>query len=160
MAALAASTAARADLIDLSGGRRGTGRPAALVLKADGGGAYAPFGYAGLALSYLSEGPLLELEAGGGAGFPGAQLGVSARKLFGDAGEYFLVELSVAGNTRINRGTTPLDPTQGGHVWSNLGVGFEHRSDAWSFGLSGGGTFFSFTQTPAAYVHGGIGLAF
>lgn len=159
--AVALAAAARADEVDLSsGGGRSWGRPAAVVLKADGGGAYAPFGYAGLAVSYLSAGPLLELEAGGGAGLPGAQLGVSVRKLFGEGGEFFLAELSVAGNTRVSRGTSLLDPTQGGHLWTNLGLGFEHRNDAWAFGLSGGGTFFSFTQTPAAYVHGGVGIAF
>ncbi len=101
-----------------------------------------------------------ELEAGAGAGFPGVQLGVSARKLFGDLGEFFVFELSLAGNAKVSRGTNPLDPTKGTHVWTNLGIGFEHRAGLFSLGLTGGAAFLSFSQTPAAYVHGGIGLGF
>jgi hypothetical protein len=148
-------------VVDLSGGaRRSSGRPGVLVVKAEGGGTYAPFGYLGGAISYLSEGALLELEAGAGAGFPGVQLGVSVRKLFGDLGEFFVFELSLAGNPKVSRGTNPLDPTKGTHVWTNLGIGFEHRAGLFSLGLAGGAAFLSFSQTPAAYVHGGIGLGF
>jgi hypothetical protein len=156
-----AATPTHADVVDLtSGARRSSGRPGALVIKAEGGSAYAPFGYLGGAISYLNEGALLELEAGAGAGFPGVQAGLSVRKLFGEVGEFFLFELSVAGNSKVSRGTNPLDPTKGTHVWTNLGIGFEHRAGLFSLGLSGGASFLSFSQTPAAYVHGGIGLAF
>jgi hypothetical protein len=161
LALAGASVPSRADVVDLSSGaRRSSGRPGALVIKGEGGSAYAPFGYVGGAISYLNEAALVEIEAGAGAGLPGVQAGVSLRKLFGDLGEYFLVELSVAGNSKVSRGTNPLDPTKGTQVWTNLGIGFEHRAGLFSLGLSGGASFFSFSQTPAAYVHGGIGLAF
>ena len=159
---LCAASPARADVVDLSegGSRRDTAGPATFILKAEGGSTYSPYGYAGGALSYYNDFTQSELEVGAGGGFPGLQLGVSIRKLFGDQGDYFVFEISIAGNTKQVRGQDPLNPTQGTHVWSNLGIGFEHRAGIFSIGVSGGGTFISFTQTPGAYVHGGVGIGF
>jgi hypothetical protein len=154
--------AARADVVDLSqGGRRGgNDRPPAFVLKLDGGTDTAPFGRVGGVLSYLNEAALTEIEAGVGAGFPGTQLGLSVRKLFGEGGDYFVVELSLAGNTKTVRGRDVLNPAKGSHVWSNLGLGFEHRLGVYSFGITGGATFISFSQTPQAFAHAALGFGF
>jgi hypothetical protein len=161
LAATSVAAEARADVVDLTGGsRRSSDRPPILVLKLLGGSGNAPFGKVGGCLSYLHEASLTEVELGAGAGFPGAQIGGSLRKLFGDLGDYFAFELSVVGNTRTVRGRDPLNPVSGTHVWTNLGVGFEHRTGSFSFGVAGGGTFISFTQTPEAYGYAGIGLGF
>src|ERR1700686_3217102 len=158
-AAACAATEARADVVDLTGsGRRGSDRPPILVLKLTGGTGNAPFGKVGGCLSYLNEATLTEVELGAGAGFPGTQIGGSLRKLFGELGDYVAFELSVAGNTRTVRGRDPLNPASGTHVWTNLGIGFEPRSGAFSFGVAGGGTFISFTQTPEAYAYASLGL--
>jgi hypothetical protein len=161
-AAACAAAEARADVVDLTGGgaRRGGERPPMLVLKLLGGSGNAPFGKVGGCLSYLNEATLTEVELGAGAGFPGTQLGGSLRKLFGDLGDYIVFELSIAGNTRTVRGRDPLNPASGTHVWTNLGIGFEHRTGAFSFGVAGGGTFISFTQTPEAYAYASLGLGF
>ena len=159
---LCAALPARADVVDLSegGDRRSGGRPATFVLKAEGGSVYSPYGYIGGALSYYNEAAESELEAGLGGGFPGLQLGLSIRKLFGDTGDYFVFELGLAGNTKVARGQDPLDPTRGTHVWTNLGIGYEHRAGFFAFDVTGGATFISFTQTPGAWIHGGVGIGF
>jgi len=59
-------SAAYADLVDLS--ERRSGRPSSWVVRAEGGNAFAPYGFAGGALSWLSESGF-EFEAGAGADF-------------------------------------------------------------------------------------------
>src|SRR3954453_1815720 len=80
--------AARADVVDLSGGaRRRSAGGSGLLFRLDFGNAFAPYGYVGGAIGYMSEG-LFGIEAGAGAGFPGLQLGGSLRKLFGEGGGF------------------------------------------------------------------------
>src|SRR5207302_6360671 len=102
LALLAAfAPAARADLIDLSGDSRRSRKAPAFVLRAEGGSEFAPYGRAGACFSYLAENPLggFEIEVGAGAGFPGVQLGLAVRQLFGDGGDYLAFEIALAGNT-------------------------------------------------------------
>lgn len=157
--------AALADEVDLTPRSRRALRPPTLVLRAEGGTEFSPWGMAGGTLSYLTASKL-ELELGAGYGFPGLQLGFLTRYLFGDRGGYFVTELGVAGNTRINRlGDSNVDPVlnPGGRsktssVWSLLGLGFEQRQDWFSYGL--GIDLVIGTDFSAHYaIHGGLGVA-
>ena len=151
---------ARADVEDLSPRARSSDQtPPTLVLKAEGGSNFAPYGNAGAALSYFNDWSGSELEAGAGAGFPGLQLGFALRKLLGERGDFFASELSVVYNSRVTRGIDPLNPGSGTHLWLNLGVGFEHRAGWLDFGVTGGLTLIGFSQTPQGFVRGGVGIA-
>jgi len=155
--------AAPGDLIDLSGGeRRGSLKPPAFVLRAEGGSDYAPGGLVGGAFSYFNADALAEIEIAAGAGFPGVQAGVLLRKLFGDGGDYLVIELSFAGNTRKRLGADVAAGRLGNSsLWTSLGFGFEHRAGAVSLGLVAGLAFISsFDLVPHGFVHGGLGLGF
>ena len=155
--------AARADVVDLSGGsRRRAGSGSGLFLRADFGNAFAPYGYVGGAIGYMSEG-LFGFEAGAGTGLPGLQLGVALKKLFGEGGSYLATELSFAGNTKVARGGTTGAPTATSasqNIWTSLGLGFEQR-----VGRVSVGTILSLAFTPSDSqahfgLHGGIGYYF
>jgi hypothetical protein len=161
---LACSTAALADEVDLS--EQSGGRTPQFVLRAEGGTDFAPYGLAGATVSWLTESQFA-FELGAGAGFPGLQLGFAARRLFGDYGSFFVTEIAIAGNTRVNRGASSADrylnagATAGrGSVWTNLGIGFEQRSDAIDFSLVGCLVLTTASLTPHFAVHGGVGFGF
>jgi hypothetical protein len=154
-----------ADVVDLSReGRRDSGEAPTLVLRAEGGNQYAPFGYVGGCLSWMIDSyDVLELGAGGG--FPGVQLGFAARRLFGEGGQHLFAELFLSGNTRVNRGvdqpTGTTAATQAtSSLWTGLGFGFEQRSGSLDFSLAGNIVFTSTSLTPRWAVHGGIGIGF
>jgi len=153
-----------ADVVDLSReSRPDSNEPARLVLRAEGGNQYAPYGYAGGCLSWMIDSyDVLELGAGGG--FPGLQLGFAARRLFGDDGQYLVAELFLSGNTRVNRGvdqpSSTTAPTATSSLWTGLGFGFEQRSGFLDFSLVGNIVFTSTSFTPHWAVHGGIGIGF
>ncbi len=161
---LSAAAPALADEIDLTrSGRRREGAPT-WVVRAEGGNEFAPFGYIGGALSWLA-GPYNQFELGAGGGFPGLQLGFTVRQLFAEAGAAPFLEISVAGNTRVNRGNpNPRFDAQAAQsrnsLWTCLGFGFEQRS--WLFDLSVAGdiVFTTADLTPHWSVHGGIGFGF
>ena len=155
--------AARADVVDLSGGgRRRSAAGSGLFFRADFGNSFAPYGYVGGAVGYMTEG-LFAFEAGAGAGFPGLQLGASLKKLFGEGGSYLATELSFAGNTKVARGGNTGVPTASSasqNIWTSLGLGFEQRVGHLSVG-----TILSLAFTPSDSqahfgVHGGIGYYF
>lgn len=155
-----------ADEVDLTrGGRRRGGIPA-WVLRAEGGNAFAPYGYVGAALSWLPS-PHNEFELGAGGGFPGLQLGINARQLFGEGGQFLLAELFIAGNTRVNRGldsqsalVNPQGAAASSSLWTGLGFGFEQRSDIFDLTVAGNIIFTSTSFTPHFALHGGIGFGF
>lgn len=159
---LLAPSAARADVEDLSTGQRPgvRGGPAAMfVVRAQGGTDYAPGGLLGGTLSWYNDYTQLELEGTVGWGNPGTQLGFSVRKLFGADNDYLVSELTVAGNAGARRSSNPLIPGTGHQLWTNLGVGFEHRS--WvSLSVTGGLTILGFSEAPTAYLQGGVGFGF
>ncbi len=157
-------SAAYADLVDLS--ERRSGRPSSWVVRAEGGNAFAPYGFAGGALSWLSESGF-EFEAGAGGGFPGLQLGFAARRLFGEGGSYFVTEIALAGNTRVNRGAAAAEHTLNtasslarSSLWTNIGVGFEQRQELVDVSLVGCIVFTTASLTPQWAVHGGVGFGF
>ena len=155
---------AHADLVDLS--ERRAGRPSSWVLRAEGGSAFAPYGYAGGALSWLTESGFA-FEGGAGGGFPGLQLGFAARRLFGEGGGYFVTEIALAGNTRVNRGATDAEHTLNtaaalnrSSLWTNIGVGFEQRQDLFDVSVVGCIVFTTSSLTPHWAIHGGVGFGF
>jgi hypothetical protein len=156
---------ARADEVDLSQtqGQRNQG-PAEFILKAQGGSTFAPYGYIGGALSWLV-GSNFELEGGAGAGFPGLQLGLAARTVFNvgeeNAGQFLLGELSIAGNTKVNRASNQQsNPTIAGQssLWTSLGFGGELRKDFFAIDLVASIVFTTSDLTPHFAIHGGIGF--
>ena len=157
--------AARADLIDLSEGSRRPGKPPALVLRFEAGNDFAPYGYVGGCLSYLTE-SLFEIEAGAGGGFPGLQLGLAARRLFGERGSYVVTELALAGNTRVNRGSDAdpllnLEARQSrSSFWTSLGLGFEQRQGSFDLSVVGALALTTASLTPHFAIHGGVGFGF
>jgi hypothetical protein len=162
-----APSLALADEIDLSrGSRRDRGEPARWILRAEAGNEFAPYGYLGGCLSWMID-PNDELEIGAGGGFPGLQLGFAVRRLFGDAGQYLLAELFLAGNTRVNRG---LDQNSAqinaqaaaadSSLWTGLGMGFEQRASYFSLSVAGNIVFTSTSLSPHWSVHGGLGVGF
>jgi hypothetical protein len=159
---------ALADEVDLTrGSRRRAGGVPTLVLRAEGGNAFAPYGYVGGAISWLA-GPHNEFELGAGGGFPGLQLGINARQLFGgEGGQFLLAELFIAGNTRVNRGLNsdsallnPQAAAASSSLWTGLGFGFEQRSDFFDLNVAGNIIFTSTSLTPHFALHGGIGFGF
>jgi len=156
-------TSARADVVDLSGGsRRSALGSSGLSLRVDGGNAFAPYGYIGGAIGYMTEG-LFGFEAGAGAGFPGLQLGFSLKKLFGERGSFLATELTIAGNTKVARGGAsglPTSTSTSQNIWTSIGVGFEQRIN--HFGV---GTIIDLAFTPSDStahfgLHGGIAYYF
>jgi hypothetical protein len=133
-------------------------QPATWVLRAEGGTNLSPFGNAGASISWLSHAADLELEAGAGAGFPGLQLGFALRKLFGERGDFFVSEIALGYNQRLNRGADPLAPGTGAHVWLGLGIGLEHRAGWLDLSVTGGLAFPGVTQTPVGYARAGVGV--
>lgn len=155
-----APLAARADVEDLSTGKhpgsRGTA-PAMIVVRAQGGTDYSPFGIAGGALSYYNDFSGLEIEGGLGSGLPGLQFGFTVGRLWGEGNDFLCTSIGVGFNKNAPRGTNPVIPNSGNTVWTNLGVGFEHRS--WvSLQVMGGLTFLGFAQSPSGFLQGGLGI--
>lgn len=161
---LALCTPVFADEVDLTRGRR-AGHVPALVLSLDGGTAFSPFGYVGGSLSYLTENDF-EFELGGGGGFPGLQLGLAARRLFGEDGQYLSSEIFLAGNTRVNRAASLSQPYVSASfngtnsLWTGLGIGFEQRTTSLCFSVAGDIILTSVSLTPNFAIHGGIGFGF
>jgi hypothetical protein len=160
---LAGAFAARADVVDLSrGGRSSESDLGGLSLRAEFGNDFAPYGLVGAAISYLTS-TGTAFEGGAGAGFPGVQLGVGVRQLFGVGGFNIAIELGFAGNTKQQRAsrvvTTTADTSR--YIWTNLGGGFELRP---------GGPFTASVIAALAFtpadgqahfgLHGGIGYYF
>jgi len=164
---LLAPALALADEIDEAlGSRRDRGSPATVVVRAEGGNEFAPYGYLGGCISWLVD-PQDELEIGAGGGFPGLQLGFAARHLFGEGGQYFLAELFLAGNTRVNRGLNSdscllnAEACQSSSsLWTGLGLGFEQRTSFLSLSVATNLVLTSTSLTPHWSVHGGIGFGF
>jgi hypothetical protein len=159
------AAAARADVIDLSEGARRPGKPPSFVVRFEAGNDFAPYGYAGGCISYLTE-SLFEIEAGAGGGFPGLQLGLAARRLFGDRGSYVVTELAFAGNTRVNRGSDadpllslPAKQAQSS-FWTSLGLGFEQRQGSFDLSVVAALALTTASLTPHFSVHGGVGFGF
>ena len=155
-----------ADEVDLTkgGSRRRPGQVPTLVLRAEGGNEFAPFGYVGGVISWLA-GPHNELELGAGGGFPGLQMGFAARQLFGEGGQFLLAELSIAGNTRVDRGHPNALLNAGAvgqqsSLWTSLGFGFEQRSDVFDLSVAADIVFTTADLTPHWSVHGGVGFGF
>ncbi|TMA31608.1 MAG: hypothetical protein E6J88_03720 [Deltaproteobacteria bacterium] len=154
---------AYADLVDAS--ERRAGRPSSWVVRAEGGSAFAPYGYAGGALSWLTESGFA-FEAGAGGGFPGLQLGLAARRLFGEGGSYLVTEIALAGNTRVNRGASEAERSFGGasltrsSLWTDIGFGFEQRQDTLDVSVVGCIVFTTSSLTPQWAIHGGVGFGF
>jgi hypothetical protein len=154
---LLVSTAAFADEIDLSQRRS---RVPTWVVRAEAGNEFAPFGMAGGAISYLTESQF-EFEAGLGAGFPGLQLGLATRWVFGEDGSFLVTELALAGNTRVDRGPTNGTVTTGNSsLWTDFGLGFEQRTDLFDLSLTGSIVFTTANFTPRWSIHGGLGFGF
>ena len=156
---------ALADEVDLTLRRRSGGEPARLVVRAEGGNEFAPFGYVGGAVSWLFAGRN-ELELGAGGGFPGLQLGAAARQLFGGEGpQFLLLELSVAGNTKVDRAASNPNPflnvgAAQSSLWTSLGLGFEQRTDVVDVSIAGDIVFTTSSLTPHFAIHGGVGFGF
>src|SRR5205823_1327804 len=115
-------------------------------------------------MSWLLD-PHDELEVGAGGGFPGLQLGFAVRRLFGEGGQYFLGELFLAGNTRVNRGlergSAQINAEAAGansSLWTGLGLGFEQRTDFFSLSVATNIIFTSTSFTPHWAIHGGVGV--
>jgi hypothetical protein len=154
---------ALADEVDLSqGGQREPGSQPTWVVRLEAGNEFAPFGYVGGCISYMLD-PQDVFELGAGGGFPGLQLGLAARRLFGEGGNHFLGELFLAGNTRVNRGadqtTTQVNPSNSS-IWTGLGFGFEQRTDFLTLSVAGNIIFTTNNFTPHWSVHGGVGFGF
>ena len=161
---LALAFAARADVVDLTrGGTRGDGQlNRGLSLRAEFGNDYAPYGLVGAAISYLTE-TGTAFEGGAGAGFPGVQLGVAIRQLFGTGGFNVAIEISFAGNTKQQRATTVVAPVAdtSRYLWTSLGGGFEFRpAGSFTASLIGALAFTPADGEAHFGVHGGLGYYF
>ena len=162
---LLTSAAALGDEVDLSQ-RRAGGRPPQYVLRVEAGNEFAPYGRVGGAVSWLTESQF-EFELGAGGGFPGLQLGFAARRLFGEGGQFFVTELALAGNTRVNRGASDADrylnanaAQTKGSLWTDLGIGFEQRTDLVDLSVVGSLVLTTASLTPKFCFHGGVGFGF
>jgi hypothetical protein len=165
--AVSLSSAALADEVDLSHTTARNGRtdqPPEFVIRGEGGSTFAPYRYAGACLSWMP-GPGFEIEGGAGAGFPGLQLGLAARTMFSlgedSGGKFLLAELSVAGNTKVDRAGQPTANTAitgNSSLWTSLGFGGEIRHDFYSLDLVASIVFTTQDLTPHFAVHGGIGF--
>ena len=159
---------ALADEIDLSraSAREDLSPGATLIVRLEGGNEFAPYGFVGGCVSYLLD-PHDAIEVGAGGGFPGLQLGIAFRRLFGDGYQHVLAELFLAGNTKVNRGVE-ADSAQinaaaaqaGSSLWTGLGFGFEERTGFLSLSAAGNIIFTSTSFTPHWAVHGGVGFGF
>ena len=160
---VAGAFAARADVVDLTrGGRRGETDLGGLSVRAEFGNDFAPYGLVGAAVSYLTAAGTA-FEAGAGPGFPGVQLGLGIRQLFGAGGFNVAIELGFAGNTKQPRASRDIATTADSsrYVWTNLGGGFELRP---------GGPFTASVIAALAFtpadgeahfgLHGGVGYYF
>ena len=158
---LAGAFAARADVIDLTGGgRRGDAQPGGLSLRAEFGNSFAPYGMVGAALSYLTSGGTA-IEAGAGAGFPGVQLGVGLKQLFGSRGSNIAIELTFAGNTRQQKAGEQVNVADTSrYVWTSLGAGFEQRTGRFTAGVIAALAFTPADSGTHFGIHGGIGFMF
>ena len=161
---LLAATPVLADEVDLSQGSRRTGEPARIVLRAEAGNEVAPAGYVGGVVSWLA-GPHNAFEFCAGGGFPGLQLGLGIRQLFGDDGQYLLAEIALSGNTRVNRGNPNrlVNAAAVGaqsSLWTSLGLGFEQRGDLLDLSVAADIVFTTADLTPHWSVHGGVGFGF
>ena len=157
-------TAARADVVDLSEGqhRHSAGGGSGVSIRADFGNAFAPYGYAGGAIGYMSE-SLFGFEAGAGAGFPGLQLGFALRKLFGEGNSFLATELSIAGNTKVARGNVSAVPAPAAtsqYIWTSLGIGFEQRVGRFAVNTLVDLAFTPSDSQAHFAVHGGLGFYF
>ena len=158
---------ALADEIDLSrGSRRDRGEPAKVIVRAEAGNEFAPYGYLGGCVSYLLD-PNDELELGAGGGFPGLQLGFALRHLFGEGELRPVGELFLAGNTRVNRGreqgsaqVNAEAAAANSSLWTGLGFGFEQRTGLFSINVAADIIFTSTSLSPHWSVHGGVGIGF
>ena len=158
--------AAIADEIDLTPRSRHRFETPKVVLRAEAGNAFAPFGYFGGCLSYLTDSGQ-EFELGAGGGFPGLQLGFSARQMFGQRGSFLLFEIFLAGNTRVNRGASDADiqlnaqaATAKSSLWTGIGAGFEQRVGSFDLSIAADLALPTASFSPHFGVHGGIGYAF
>jgi hypothetical protein len=156
---------ARADEVDLTRSRS-SGKPAQLVIRAEGGSEFAPYGYLGGAVSWLTESQF-EFEAGAGGGFPGVQLGFAARRLFGERGSYLVSEIALAGNPRVNRSLSDTDRYLNaaavgakGSIWTLFGIGYEQRGEGLNLSVVGSIVFTTASLTPHFALHGGLGFGF
>lgn len=164
LTALLLPLTAFADEVDLARDRRGSNTPPELVIKAEGGSTFAPYGYLGGAVNWML-GSNFEVEGGAGAGIPGLQLGLAVRTVipFSEDGKYLLAELSLAGNTKVNRGGNSA-PVAGTNIagqsslWTGLGIGGELRRDFYSLDLVAQIVFTTQDLSPFFCVHGGIGF--
>jgi hypothetical protein len=159
-------TAVYADEIDLSQRGRGDGQPATWVIRAEGGNEFAPYGYAGVAVSWLTESGF-EFEGGAGGGFPGLQLGFAARRVFMfEGGPGLATEIALAGNTRVNRAaaetgtpnTAAVNSTSS--LWTLLGLGFELRQERLDLSVVASIVFTTASLSPKWAIHGGVGFGF
>jgi hypothetical protein len=161
---LAVAVPAFADEVDLTRSSRRAGETPTWVVRAEAGNEFAPSGYVGGVLSWLAA-PHNEFEFAAGGGFPGLQLGLNVRQLFGDNGQFLLAELAIAGNTRVNRGNpNRLINAQAvgaqSSLWTCLGLGFESRTDPIDINVAADIVFTTADLTPHWSVHGGVGWAF
>jgi hypothetical protein len=164
--ALAASllaSAARADVVDLTqGSRRRQAGATGFSLRLEAGNSFAPYGYAGVAVGYLTE-SLFAFEGGAGAGFPGVQLGIAVRKLFGEGGSYIATEVAFAGNTKVPRGGTTdivAPASTDRYIWTTFGLGFEQRTGRVQATAIVALAFTPSDQAAHFAVHGGLGYLF
>jgi hypothetical protein len=151
-----------ADEVDLSHPTsRRMNAPPEFVLRLEGGNEFSPYGMVGGAISWMNS-SATEIEAGMGVGFPGLQLGLAFRPLFGDEGKYLLGELSLAGNTRVNRGANnQAGPSfDSNNFWTSLGLGGEIRQNFYSIDVVASIVFTTQNPTPHFGVHGGVGFGF
>ncbi len=170
LAGLLLPLTARADVVDLSNTERSRRMTIpTFALRAEGGSEYSPYGMFGGVASFFTGNALggAEIEVGGGVGTSsdkgrGVQLGLALRQLFGEGGDYFAFELSIAANTAKELGYDPAaGHLQASRYWSSLGVGFEHREGFLSLSLVAALSFAaSFDFVPHPMVHGGLGFAF
>lgn len=155
-----------ADEVDLTPRSRHRNETPKLVLRAEGGNAFAPYGFLGGCLSYLTD-SAFEFELGAGGGFPGLQLGFAARRLVGQQGSYFAFEIFLAGNTRVNRGASDADiqlnaqaANARSSLWTGIGAGIEQRLGFFDLSFAADLVLTTASFSPHGSVHGGIGLAF
>jgi hypothetical protein len=157
------ASAAQADVVDLTtGGRRRSSSVTGFSLRAEAGNSFSPYGYVGATLGYLTD-SLFAIEGGLGAGFPGVQLGLAVRKLFGESGSYIATELAIAGNTKVPKGGAPQVPqpvATDRYIWTTLGGGFEQRTGRVTVSIIAAVAFTPSDASAHFGLHGGIGLLF
>jgi hypothetical protein len=159
------ATAARADVVDLTGGsRRRRESVSGWSLRLEAGNSFSPYGFFGASLGYLTD-DLFAIEGGLGTSLPGVQFGLAARKLFGENGSYLATELSLAANTKIARGRSdqgavPQPTTTDQYIWTSIGAGFEQRTGRITLGFIASLAFTPSDANAHFGIHGGIGFLF